>query len=163
MSPGTWRQIKKKKSSQYQNKLLGFFNRTQNSNKVRNTPTYLSVHFGSLIINGGLYISWRTQNSVKIVRNSNSVRGHSLTYDFSLELCKIQTIVYQTHSSGFERAQLNSVKAGIHLKWIRSGWKLSLWINHFLVIGVLLSSWCDLLHFFTPHSSWRQTVGKELV
>lgn len=109
-------------------------------------------YFSSHVINRGLNISCQTQNSVKMVRNSNSVGGskiHSLTYDFSLELCKIQTTVYQTHSSGSERAQLNSVKVGIHFKWIHSGWKLSLWINHFLVIGILLSSWCDLVHFFT--------------
>lgn len=123
-------------------------------------------YFGSLIIKRGLYTSWQTPNSVKIVGNSNSVGGsksHSLTYSFSLELCKIQTTVYQTHSSGFKRAQPNSVKAGIHFKWIHSGWKLSLWINHFLLMSIFLSSECELPYFLTPHFPQRQTPEKECV
>lgn len=54
-----------------------------------------------------------------------------------------------TETSAVHGKERNSVKAGIRLNRIHSGWKLSLWISHFLVIGVFLRSQSDLLHLLS--------------
>lgn len=54
-----------------------------------------------------------------------------------------------TETSAVDGKERNSVKAGIHLNRIHSGWKLSLWISHFLLIGVFLRSQNDLLYLLS--------------
>lgn len=61
-----------------------------------------------------------------------------------------------TETSAVDGKEHNSVKAGIRLNQIHSGWKLSLLISHFLVIGVFLRSQSDLLYML----SGRQLLEK---